>query len=145
MLLALLFVEYLPKPIPTSNFAIPEYVQVIKNLPGTPGVLDTVPSMYLTLLYQTLHQKPLAFGLRLARTSECRGPGRCACRCNRTRRLRPALVSVSTAVHRHRRYVASFEKFARPRDGGLERWTRLDIRPISLRPDARYSTGLSVG
>ncbi len=62
MLLALLFVEYLPKPIPTSNFAIPEYVQVIKNLPGTQGVLDTVPSMYLTLLYQTLHQKPLAFG-----------------------------------------------------------------------------------
>ncbi len=62
MLLVLLFVEYLPSRIPTPNFPIPEYVRVIKNLPGTQGVLDTVASRTLTLLYQTVHQKPLAFG-----------------------------------------------------------------------------------
>jgi hypothetical protein len=62
ILLAVLFVEYLPKTIPLSYFPIPEYVRVLKGLPGDDGVLDTVSLPALSLLYQTVHEKPLAFG-----------------------------------------------------------------------------------
>jgi len=62
MLIVLMVVEYLPSPIPTSNLPIPEWVQVLKNLPGNEGVLDTVSLPSMVLLYQTVHQKPVAFG-----------------------------------------------------------------------------------
>jgi len=62
ILVGALFVEYLPAPIPLSDFPIPEYVRVLKGLPGSEGVLDTVSLPTLSLLYQTVHEKPLAFG-----------------------------------------------------------------------------------
>jgi len=72
VLVAILFVEYLPKAVPTSLVPVPEYVQVLKNLPGSDGVLDLVanPALNrfydaapsLNLFYQTVHEKPLAFG-----------------------------------------------------------------------------------
>ena len=62
ILLGVLFIEYLPATIPLSEFPIPEYVRVLKGLPGDDGVLDTVSLPTLSLLYQTVHEKPLAFG-----------------------------------------------------------------------------------
>jgi hypothetical protein len=82
VLMALLFIEYLPKPIPLTLVPVPEYVRVLKNLPGNEGVLDTVanPALNqfydaapsLNLFYQTVHEKPLAFGYlaRIPRTVE---------------------------------------------------------------------------
>lgn len=61
-LAVLLFVEYLPKPIPTVRTQMPEYVRVLRDLPGADGVLDTISPETLSLAYQAMHEKPLAFG-----------------------------------------------------------------------------------
>lgn len=68
-LACLLLVEYLPKPIPTVSMAVPEYVTVLRDLPGKEGVVDTVSAPSFAMFYQTIHQKPLAFGY-LAREPE---------------------------------------------------------------------------
>jgi hypothetical protein len=65
--ICLLLVEYLPKPIPTVQVAIPEYVRVLHDLPGDDGVVDTVSPPSVALLYQTIHEKPLALGYPVAR------------------------------------------------------------------------------
>jgi hypothetical protein len=39
-LIGLVVVEYLPKPISTSQVPIPEYVRVLTDLPGNEGALD---------------------------------------------------------------------------------------------------------
>jgi len=59
---ALVVVEYLPTPIPTVPIAPPGYVRALTALPGGDGVLDLVSSQEEALAYQTIHQKPLAFG-----------------------------------------------------------------------------------
>jgi hypothetical protein len=65
----LLAIEYLPKPIPTLSVAVPPYVDILRDLPGRDGVLDAVSDQSYALFYQTIHQKPLAFGY-LAREPE---------------------------------------------------------------------------
>jgi hypothetical protein len=63
MLLALLFIEYLPIPLPETRIEVPGYVSVLKDQPGEGGVIDFVtrhPSM--ELYYQTIHGKPMALG-----------------------------------------------------------------------------------
>jgi len=62
LLIAFGFIEYLPQPIPTSRVEIPEYVQELKALPNEGGVLDTAAKPSESLFYQTIHEKPLAFG-----------------------------------------------------------------------------------
>ena len=82
VLVAFLFIEYLPKRIPQTLVPVPEYVRVLKNLPGNDGVLDIVanPALNhfydaapsLSMFFQTVHEKPLAFGYlaRIPRTVE---------------------------------------------------------------------------
>jgi len=60
--LCLLIIEFLPKPMPATRFSVPEYVNFLRNQPGNGGVIDLAASMYDVLYYQTVHQKPLAFG-----------------------------------------------------------------------------------
>lgn len=62
VLLGLALLDHLPRPIATSAPSIPPYVSVLRELPGKEGVLDTVSSPTLALYYQTVHEKPLAFG-----------------------------------------------------------------------------------
>ncbi len=61
-LACVLLVEYLPKPIPTLSIAAPEYVGVLRSLPGEEGILDTVSAPSHALFYQTIHHRPMAFG-----------------------------------------------------------------------------------
>jgi hypothetical protein len=62
VLLIILFFEYLPKPIPASQIAIPKYVNILKRLPDNKGIIDTITPRSLALYYQTIHNKPIAFG-----------------------------------------------------------------------------------
>ncbi|MDH5769659.1 MAG: hypothetical protein OEZ31_12000, partial [Nitrospirota bacterium] len=62
LLLIILFIEYLPRPIPSSKVVIPPYVNFLKDLPDTKGIVDTTASPGLALYYQTIHEKPIAFG-----------------------------------------------------------------------------------
>jgi len=61
LLLIILFVEYLPRPIPASKAAIPPYVNFLKDLPDSKGIVDTTVKPRLALYYQTIHEKPMAF------------------------------------------------------------------------------------
>jgi hypothetical protein len=61
ILILILFFEYLPAPIPTFKKPIPEYINVLKNLPDKKGVIDTTNNGYLNAYYQTIHEKPLVF------------------------------------------------------------------------------------
>jgi hypothetical protein len=58
----LLAIEYLPKPIPNLSVPVPKYVEIVRDLPGRDGVLDMVATPSVAMFYQTIHQKPLAFG-----------------------------------------------------------------------------------
>jgi len=62
LLLLLLFIEYLPKSLPSSSIPIPKYVTILKTLPDDGGVVDLAASPPLALYYQTIHNKPMAFG-----------------------------------------------------------------------------------
>lgn len=66
VMIALLIIEYLPKPIPTTLIPIPKHISLLRDLPAG-GFLDTVDTASLDLYYQTIHEKPIAFG-KLART-----------------------------------------------------------------------------
>ena len=61
-LLALLALEYWPRGLIMTRLSIPVYVTALKRLPGNDGVLDSVSNKFYTLFYQTVHEKPLAFG-----------------------------------------------------------------------------------
>jgi hypothetical protein len=62
-IMLILFFEYLPQPIPSSNISIPKYVDILKKLPGNEGVIDLAAnSPPLSLYYQTVYNKPMAFG-----------------------------------------------------------------------------------
>jgi hypothetical protein len=68
LVIVLLFVEYLPAPLPFTSTGMPDYVTALEELPNEGGVLDlAAPTKHLHLYYQTRHRKPLVFGY-LART-----------------------------------------------------------------------------
>jgi len=62
LLIIMLFIEYLPRPIPASQINAPPYVNFLKELPDNEGILDMVAEPTLALYYQTIHEKPIAFG-----------------------------------------------------------------------------------
>lgn len=62
LLLLVLCFEYLPRPVIKSNVEIPQYVKVLKDLPDKKGVIDMVSTATFALYFQTIHEKPLAFG-----------------------------------------------------------------------------------
>ena len=68
LLIAVLFVETLPKSLPATPATYPNYVTALSDLPNDGGVLDlAAPTKYLQLYYQTEHRKPMVFGY-VART-----------------------------------------------------------------------------
>jgi len=62
LLLAVLCVEYLPDPFPRTSSAVPPHVEVLRDLPDAGAVVDLEARAGWSLYYQTVHQKPLAFG-----------------------------------------------------------------------------------
>jgi hypothetical protein len=62
-----LVVEYLPKARVSSALPVPAFVSILKAQPGNGAVLDTVSDPFETMYYQTIHEKPMAFGV-LSRT-----------------------------------------------------------------------------
>jgi hypothetical protein len=68
LIVFLLFVEYLPKSLPSTTTEFPKYVTALADLPNDGGVVDNAaPTKYLQLYYQTAYRKPMAFGY-VART-----------------------------------------------------------------------------
>jgi hypothetical protein len=61
-LLALGVIEYLPGPIPATVLPVPSYVETLRTLPAGWGLVDTVSGATRSLYYQTMHDKPVAFG-----------------------------------------------------------------------------------
>jgi hypothetical protein len=53
--------EYLPGPIPARENPLPEFVKQLKNLPAG-AVYDARDTKFHALYYQTVHQKPMAYG-----------------------------------------------------------------------------------
>jgi hypothetical protein len=67
ILLVVLVFEYLPGPVPARENPLPDFVRELKKLP--PGaVYDVRDSKFHALYYQTVHQRPMAFGY-IARVS----------------------------------------------------------------------------
>jgi hypothetical protein len=67
ILLVVLVFEYLPGPLPARENPLPDFVRELKKLP--PGaVYDVRDSKFHALYYQTVHQRPMAFGY-IARVS----------------------------------------------------------------------------
>ncbi len=54
--------ESWPRPIPMLSTTTPRWVEVVRDLPGRDGVIDLVSDQSYALYYQTIHEKPLAFG-----------------------------------------------------------------------------------
>jgi len=61
-LMVLLLIEYFPRPIPASRPTIPPYVEFLKKLPDKGGIIDVVSRPTRALYFQTIHEKPVAFG-----------------------------------------------------------------------------------
>lgn len=62
LLVAVLTIEYLPRPLPASTLSTPPYVAALAAQKDDKGVLDTVANQTMVLYYQTVHQKPIALG-----------------------------------------------------------------------------------
>jgi len=62
--LGLLVFEYLPAPIPATRLETPSYIEFLRGLPTRGGLADlhAGPNSPHTLLWQTRHGKPIAFG-----------------------------------------------------------------------------------
>lgn len=60
-LLAVIAIEYAPYPLPVSDPATPQYVRALAALPDG-AVIDLASNGPQALYYQTVHQKPIAFG-----------------------------------------------------------------------------------
>jgi len=61
MLLAVLVFEYLPGPFPARENPLPDFVRELKKLPDG-AIYDARSSKFHALYYQTIHQRPMAFG-----------------------------------------------------------------------------------
>ncbi len=61
IVLAVLIFEYLPGPLPARANPLPYFVSELKKLPDG-AVYDVRSSKFHALYYQTVHQRPMAFG-----------------------------------------------------------------------------------
>ena len=61
ILLVVLVFEYLPGPLPARENPLPDFVRELKKLPDG-AVYDVRSSKFHALYYQTIHQRPMAFG-----------------------------------------------------------------------------------
>jgi hypothetical protein len=62
LILGILLFEYLPKRIPASQMVVPDYVAFLQQLPPNSSVMDTLSRPCFALYYQTVHEKPMAYG-----------------------------------------------------------------------------------
>jgi len=62
LLVAAICVEYLPDALPITRVAIPRHVEVLRDLPDKGAVVDLQARPGVSLYYQTIHRKRLAFG-----------------------------------------------------------------------------------
>jgi hypothetical protein len=62
LLLAWAAFEYLPRPIPTTQLPTPVYVSFVAGLPEPVALLDGYSNFAHALLWQTRHEKRMAFG-----------------------------------------------------------------------------------
>ena len=67
LLLVVLVFEYLPGPLPARENPVPDFVRELQKLPEG-AVYDVRSSKFHALYYQTVHQRPMAFGY-IARVS----------------------------------------------------------------------------
>lgn len=67
VLLVVMVFEYLPGPLPARENPLPDFVRELKKLPEG-AVYDVRSSKFHALYYQTVHQRPMAFGY-IARVS----------------------------------------------------------------------------
>ena len=68
ILLVVLTFEYLPGPLPARENPLPDFVRELKKLPDG-AVYDVRSSKFHALYYQTVHQRPMAFGY-ISRTTK---------------------------------------------------------------------------
>jgi hypothetical protein len=68
ILLVVLVFEYLPGPLPARENPLPDFVRELKKLPDG-AVYDARNSKFHALYYQTVHQRPMAYGY-IARVSK---------------------------------------------------------------------------
>ncbi len=61
ILLVMLFLEYMPRPMPATRIHMPGYIEILKDSANGRGVIDTVTRLNLAAYYQTIHEKPIAF------------------------------------------------------------------------------------
>jgi len=61
ILLVVLVFEYLPGPLPARENPLPGFVKELKKLPDG-AIYDARSSKFHALYYQTIHQRPMAFG-----------------------------------------------------------------------------------
>ena len=61
LLLVVMVFEYLPGPLPARENPLPDFVRELKKLPEG-AVYDVRSSKFHALYYQTVHQRPMAFG-----------------------------------------------------------------------------------
>jgi hypothetical protein len=92
---SLLAIEYWPTPLPNLSVPVPKYVDIVRDLPGRDGVIDTVAAPSVAMFYQTLHQKPLAFGYLAREPEERRFSGSAARDAALAGAIRPPLAGLS--------------------------------------------------
>jgi hypothetical protein len=62
VLLLIIAIEYLPAPLHHRKNPIPSYIKFLKELPGEKGVIDWRNNAPRAMYFQTIHEKPIAFG-----------------------------------------------------------------------------------
>lgn len=73
ILLVVLVFEYLPGPLPARKNPLPDFVRELQKLPDG-AIYDVRSSKFHALYYQTVHQRPMAFGYiaRVARSVDAK-------------------------------------------------------------------------
>jgi hypothetical protein len=73
ILLVVLVFEYLPGPLPARENPLPDFVRELQKLPDG-AIYDVRSSKFHALYYQTVHQRPMAFGYiaRVARSVDAK-------------------------------------------------------------------------
>ncbi len=61
-MIALIVIESCPAAFLLTAPAVPRYVRELQSLPERGGVIDLKSDMFASLYYQTIHEKPLAWG-----------------------------------------------------------------------------------
>jgi hypothetical protein len=62
VLVAFLFVEFLPQRLPTFKGEMPEWPRVLGDLPGDGAVIDARGDPYSAMYFQTVHKRPIRGG-----------------------------------------------------------------------------------